>query len=79
MEVTWKYMELADWEIVTMLVQLITYLGDRKEYAKQEKVYGRWPVLLGKQGGEEKLLQALLALCWCATERPKVVGKLKQV
>lgn len=32
-------MELADWEIV-MLLHLISSLGDGKEYAKQERVYG---------------------------------------
>lgn len=77
MEVTWKYMELADWEIVTRLVHLITSLGDGKEYAKQGKVYGDGQFYWER--GEEKVLQAWLALCWCATERPKVVWKLKQV
>lgn len=69
-------MGLADWEAVALLAHLITYLGDGKEYAKQGNVYGHGQFILG---GEEKLLQTWLALCWCATERPKVFWELKQV
>ena len=50
-------------------------LGGRGGHAKRGKALWRQEFLLGERAGEWKLLQTLLALGWCATERPAGVWK----
>lgn len=60
MEVTWKYIELADWEIVTRLVHLITSLETERSMQSRGR-FMEMASSTGKAGRREKSFTGLVS------------------